>query len=102
MKTRVLYGLLTFFFFSGSIYILLYQYSVEMELWKVEIDELKKLCETETENLQKSLLNGSTWEETADQRMKVTELSTVLFKRLNPTHFSNPAESSLRESSETG
>ena len=73
-----------------------------MKLWKVEISELKKLCETETENLQKSLLNGSAWEETADQRMKVTELSTVLFKRLNPTHFSNPAESNLRESSETG
>ncbi len=71
-------------------------------MWQVEIDVLKTLCETETENLQKSLLNGSTWEETSDQRMKVIELSTILFKRLNPTHFSNPAEANLRESSQIG
>jgi hypothetical protein len=41
-------------------------------------------------------LNGTPWDEVFEHRKRVAQLSTIIYKKLNPQHFSNPAEYSTR------
>jgi len=66
------------------------------ELWELNMDALEALYEKEFSALNDRLLNGESWHQVAGQRQRVIELSTVIFKKLNPQHFSNPAEGSTR------
>lgn len=58
------------------------------------VDELRDTYEKESAKLKTSLLNGTSWEELKEQRLKVTELAIALHKKINTS--SNPAESTDR------
>lgn len=58
------------------------------------VDELRDTYEKESAKLKASLLNGTSWEELKEQRLKVTELAIALHKKINTS--SNPAESTDR------
>ena len=60
-----------------------------------DLPTLKILYEAEAARLRDALINGSTWEETWEQRKKVTDLAIALHKKR--TASSNPAETSLRD-----
>jgi hypothetical protein len=66
------------------------------DLWALDIDRLNQLYERESDELQQRLLNGTPWEEVFEQRKRVAQLSTIIYKKLNPQHFTNPAEHSTR------
>jgi hypothetical protein len=67
------------------------------DLWALDIDRLNQLYEKESNELQKRLLNGTPWEEVIEERKRVAHLSTIIYKKLNPQHFSNPAENFTRD-----
>ncbi len=70
-----------------------------MNLWDFDIEKLNSLYDHEKEILQQQLLNGTPWEDTLEQRKRIAELSTVLYKKINQKHFKNPAEEDLRKGS---
>ena len=57
-----------------------------------DFDSLRTLYEKENEELKTRLLNGALWEEVKDQRLRITELSIALHKKLKTIKGSNPAE----------
>ena len=61
------------------------------DLWKLDVEELKKLHQQESARLEQSLLNGALWEEVTEQRKRIGELSNVIYKKSNPAQF-DPAE----------
>ena len=65
-----------------------------MKWSEFDVDELRNSYETEAAKLKASLLNGSSWEDLKEQRLKVTELAIALHKKINTS--SNPAESADR------
>jgi len=65
-----------------------------MEWKEFDADTLKAMYERESAALKASLLNGNSWEELKEQRLKVTELSIALHKKLQSS--GNPAESTDR------
>lgn len=69
------------------------------ELWNMDRVQLKKLYDQETEKLHRSLLTGVSWEDTLDQRKQIAEIAKILYKRLNPNQFGNPAETRTRNKS---
>jgi len=69
---------------------------VMKDLWALDIDRLNQMYEQESDELQQKLLNGTPWEEVFEHRKRVSQLSTIIYKKLNPQHFSNPAEHSTR------
>ncbi|WP_217652972.1 hypothetical protein [Flavisolibacter ginsengisoli] len=71
-------------------------HSVMKDLWALDIERLNQLYEQESEELQQKLLNGTPWDEVFEHRKRVAQLSTIIYKKLNPQHFSNPAEYSTR------
>jgi hypothetical protein len=62
---------------------------------ELNVDELRKVYEKESALLKTSLLNGNSWEELKEQRLKVTELAIALHKKINTS--ANPAESTGRD-----
>lgn len=64
---------------------------------ELDAESLKKMYNAESAKLKDALLNGSSWEETRDQRRKVTELSIALHKKMHSSE--NPAESPGRSES---
>lgn len=58
---------------------------------ELDTEALRDLFERESSNLKKALLNGCSWEDVKDQRLKVTELAIALHKKINTS--GNPAES---------
>lgn len=67
------------------------------DLWKLNKDDLNTLYERGMESLQQRLLSGSSWEETKDDRKQLAAISSILYKKHNPSHFRNPAEENRRE-----
>ena len=47
-----------------------------------DLDSLRALYERENQELRTKLLNGALWEEVKDQRLRLTELSIALDKKL--------------------
>jgi len=76
--------------------LIIFNQRVMKDLWALDIDRLNQLYERESDELQQRLLNGTPWEEVFEQRKRVSQLSTIIYKKLNPQHFSNPAEHSTR------
>ena len=62
---------------------------------ELNLDELREVYERESTRLKTSLLNGSSWDELKEQRLKVTELAIALHKKINTS--ANPAESTGRD-----
>lgn len=61
---------------------------------ELDLDTLKTMYEQESSNLKAALLQGTSWNDLKDQRLKVTELSIALHKKIHAT--GNPAESADR------
>jgi len=70
---------------------------VEKDLWKLDIEHLNALYNKEASQLQERLLAGATWEQVNEERKRVGELSTIIYKKSNPSHFNNPAENLSRK-----
>jgi hypothetical protein len=67
---------------------------MEINWSELDTEALRELYEREAGNLKKALLNGSSWEDVKDQRLKVTELAIALHKKIHTS--GNPAESADR------
>jgi|GEM_PF-3272991 len=70
---------------------------VQRDLWNMNMEDLNQLYEKGMEKLQQRLLSGASWEETSGERRELAVISSVLYKKRNPTHFGNPAEERRRE-----
>lgn len=70
------------------------------DLWNLDLDQLKALYQQEKGELEQRLLSGVAWEDVTDQRHRVGELSTIIYKKSNPTYFGNPAENASRNSTD--
>ena len=75
-------------------------YVVKKELWHLDLDRLKILYREEEKQLETKLLSGSTWEEVSEERKRIGELYTIIYKKSNPAHFGNPAENASRKSAD--
>ena len=71
---------------------------VKKDLWQFDLDRLRILYDEEKKHLEQRLLAGATWEEVNEERKRIGELSTVIYKKSNPTQFGNPAENASRNS----
>ena len=69
---------------------------MKKELWNLDLERLRTLYQEENRQLEQRLLAGATWEEVSEERRRIGELSTILYKRSNPTQFGNPAENASR------
>ncbi|MGE5521520.1 MAG: hypothetical protein ACM3VS_16460 [Candidatus Dadabacteria bacterium] len=69
-----------------------------LDLRNLDLEVLRSLYEVEKETLIRSLVHGVDWEETSEQRSRVAELSSVLYRKLNTSTSINPAEGSPRSS----
>ena len=69
---------------------------MKKELWNLDIERLRALYKEENRQLEQRLLAGATWEEVSEERRRIGELSTIIYKRSNPTQFGNPAENASR------
>jgi hypothetical protein len=57
-----------------------------------DLESLEILYESENEELKARLLSGALWEEVKEQRLRITELSIALHKKLQSIKGANPAE----------
>jgi len=64
---------------------------MEMKWNEFDADALKTMYDQESSALKTALLKGTSWEDLKDQRLKVTELSIALHKKIHSS--GNPAES---------
>jgi hypothetical protein len=64
---------------------------MEMKWSEMDTEALKMMYEQESAALKAALLKGTPWEDLREQRLKVTELSIALHKKLQSS--GNPAES---------
>lgn len=63
----------------------------------MDIEKLRMLYREEERQLEEKLLAGNTWEELREERKRIGELSTIIYKKLNSDHFGNPAENASRK-----
>ena len=70
---------------------------MKKELWHLDIEHLKTLYRQEEKRLETKLLSGATWEEVTEERKRIGELYTIIYKKSNPAHFGNPAENASRK-----
>jgi secreted protein with Ig-like and vWFA domain len=70
---------------------------VNKDLWDLNLQQLEALYDEASKDLKGHLLAGATWEEVSEQRRRVGELSRIIFKKINPAHFSHPAENDSRK-----
>jgi hypothetical protein len=70
---------------------------VKKELWHLDLEHLRSLYEEEQRHLDEKLLAGASWEEVLDERKRIGELVTIIYKKSNPGHFGNPAENASRQ-----
>ena len=73
-----------------------------LDLWSLDTDVLNALYENEKEKLKEKLLKGTAWDDTKEQRVKVAELSAMIYKKLSSRQFSHPAEKNGRSSPPLG
>ncbi len=52
-----------------------------MDIWKMDIDELKRVYAEETQRLSEDLLNGAEWESMASQRELLIRIGVALDQR---------------------
>ena len=71
---------------------------MKKELWHLELDRLQALYREEERRLEEKLLAGVSWEELGEERKRIGELSTIIYKKCNPAQFGNPAENASRKS----
>ena len=64
---------------------------MEMKCNEFDVDTLRTMYDRESAALKAALLKGTTWEDLREQRLKVTELSIALHKKIQSS--GNPAES---------
>jgi hypothetical protein len=69
---------------------------VKKELWNLDLEHLETLYRQEEKHLEEKLLAGATWEEVTEERKRIGELYTIIYKKSNPGHFGNPAENASR------
>ena len=67
------------------------------DLWQVDLEHLKSLYQQEKRQLEERLLAGAAWEQLTDERKRIGELSTIIYKKSNPSQFGNPAENASRK-----
>jgi hypothetical protein len=67
------------------------------ELWTLDFEDLRRLYDSTTEQLHQALLDGVPWEDTSELRESLAALHAVLYKKMNPDHFRNPAEFQNRQ-----
>jgi hypothetical protein len=70
---------------------------VKKELWHLTIERLKALYREEEKHLESKLLSGASWEEVTEERKRIGELYTIIYKKSNPEQFGNPAENASRK-----
>lgn len=70
---------------------------MKKELWHLDLEGLRKLYQEEKAELEGRLLAGATWDEVGEERKRIGELSTIIYKRSNPAQFGNPAENESRK-----
>lgn len=70
---------------------------MKKELWHLDIERLEALYREEERQLAEKLLAGASWEEVTNERKRIGELSTIIYKKSNPAHFGNPAENASRK-----
>ena len=70
---------------------------MKKELWHLPIEHLRTLYQEEQRQLEEKLLGGASWEEVSEERKRIGELSTIIYKKSNPGHFGNPAENASRK-----
>ena len=63
----------------------------------MDLEQLQALYQEEARQLETRLLSGTSWEDVRDSRRRVGELSTIIYKKLNPAHFDHPAEQARRK-----
>jgi hypothetical protein len=73
---------------------------VKKELWNLDLGGLRKLYQEEKTHLEEKLLAGASWEEVSEERHRIGELFTIIYKRSNPAQFGNPAENASRKAEE--
>ena len=71
---------------------------MKKELWNLDLERLRALYQEENRQLEQRLLSGASWEEVSEERRRIGELSTIIYKRSNPAQFGNPAENASRSS----
>ena len=71
-------------------------WNVKKDLWQIDLDKLRQLYQEEKRLLEERLLSGATWQEVSEERKRIGELSTIIYKRSNPGYFGNPAENASR------
>ena len=61
--------------------------------WRaMDIEALKKMYEIESSRLQQKILQGTAWKKIAGHYKKVTEISSAIYRKLNPSSSPHPAE----------
>ena len=70
---------------------------MKKELWHFDLEHLKTLYRQEEKRLETKLLSGATWEEVTEERKRIGELYTIIYKKSNPAQFGNPAENASRK-----
>ena len=70
---------------------------MKKELWHLDLEHLKTLYREEEKRLESKLLAGADWEEVTEERKRIGELYTIIYKKSNPTQFGNPAENQSRK-----
>jgi hypothetical protein len=72
-------------------------YAVKKDLWHLDLERLKTLYREEQKQLEGKLISGVSWEEVRDERRRIGELYTIIYKKSNPEQFGNPAENASRK-----
>lgn len=70
---------------------------MKKDLWHLDLERLKTLYLEEEKQLEHKLLSGASWEEVGEERRRIGELYTIIYKKSNPNHFGNPAENASRK-----
>ncbi|HEX8313338.1 MAG TPA: hypothetical protein VF609_00015 [Flavisolibacter sp.] len=70
---------------------------MKKDLWHLELHKLQALYREEERQLEHKLLAGASWEELAEDRRRIGELSTIIYKKSNPAQFGHPAENASRK-----
>lgn len=70
---------------------------MKKDLWHLDIERLNILYREEEKQLETKLLNGASWEEVTEERKRMGELYTIIYKKSNPEQFGNPAENASRK-----
>ncbi|HEU4632370.1 MAG TPA: hypothetical protein VFS22_00205 [Flavisolibacter sp.] len=64
--------------------------------WRaMDVEALKKIYEEESNRLQQKILQGTAWKKVASHYKKVTEISSAIYRKLNPSSL-HPAEHNAR------